>query len=167
MGDCRGFLSIDLVQYAGMVGHCHSRSDNARPHGAIIGNQDHVRKAPVFLAWVADLSRLERAAQREDKPDIVLGYLDFFLVSVIDAALAAQNAAIAFEAAGLGITYIGGIRNHVKEVAKTLALPPRSFVAFGMCVGWPTRPIRPVSSRVCRKASCSIMKNTSIRRRQS
>lgn len=108
------------------------------------GNQEHVRKAPVFLAWVADLSRLERAAQREDKPDIVLDYLDFFLVSVVDAALAAQNAAIAFEAAGLGINYIGGIRSHVKEVAAALALPPRSFVAFGMCVGWPD-PAHPAS----------------------
>ena len=33
------------------------------------------------------------------------------MVTVIDAALAAQNAAIAAESMGLGICYIGGIRN--------------------------------------------------------
>lgn len=111
---------------------------------SLCGNQDHVRKAPVFLAWVADLSRLERAAYREDKQDIVLDYLDFFLVSVVDAAIAAQNAAIALEAYGLGITYIGGVRNHMKEVAEALKLPPRAFIAFGMSVGWPD-PAHPAS----------------------
>ena len=55
----------------------------------------------------------------------------------IDATLAAQNAAVAAEAAGLGVVYIGGIRNSADVVAKELGLPSSSFAAFGMCVGYP------------------------------
>lgn len=108
----------------------------------LCGNQEHIRQAPVFLAWVADLSRLERAAVQEDQHDLVLDYSDFFLTSVIDASITAQNAANAYEAAGLGTVYIGGARNNPEEISSLLQLPPRSFAAFGMCVGWPD-PTRP------------------------
>src|SRR3954451_23643747 len=60
-----------------------------------------------------------------------------FLLSPIDATLAAQNAVVAAEALGLGTVYIGGIRNHPLDVAAELNLPPRVFPIFGLCVGWP------------------------------
>ena len=60
-----------------------------------------------------------------------------FLTAVIDAALAAQNAAAAAESLGLGMVYIGGMRNHPEEVAALLELPPEVFAVFGMCVGTP------------------------------
>ena len=46
-----------------------------------------------------------------------------FMVALIDAALAAQNAAIAAESMGLGICYIGGIRNKLDEVKDLLKTP--------------------------------------------
>ena len=52
-------------------------------------------------------------------------------------ALAAQNAAAAAESLGLGMVYIGGMRNHPEEVAALLELPPEVFAVFGMCVGTP------------------------------
>jgi hypothetical protein len=71
---------------------------------------------------------------------MVLGGLDFlepYIVGVVDATLAAQNAAIVLESLGLGFVYIGGMRNHPEEVAATLGLPPHVMALFGMCVGYP------------------------------
>ena len=58
-------------------------------------------------------------------------------MACVDTALAAQNAVVAAESLGLGIVYIGALRNDPERVAKTLDLPPRAFAVFGLCVGWP------------------------------
>jgi nitroreductase len=98
-------------------------------------NQAHIRQAPLFLAWLADLSRLDRvAAARGEKAD-ANRYLEMFVVAAIDAALAAQNAVLAAEALGLGTVYIGALRNQPEVVSKELGLPPHVFPIFGMCVG--------------------------------
>ena len=101
------------------------------------GGQEHIRQAPLFLVWLADLSRLHRISQRLGKPDHGLDYLESLLVAVIDAALAAQNALVAAEALGLGAVYIGAMRNLPEAVAAELELPPRAFAAFGLCIGRP------------------------------
>ncbi len=100
------------------------------------GGQAHVREAPLQLVWLADLARLHRVAQRCERTDEALDYTEMFLVGVIDAALAAQNAAVAAQSLGLSLVYIGGMRNRPEEVARILALPPRVFAVFGMCVGY-------------------------------
>ena len=66
-----------------------------------------------------------------------LDYLEPFIVGVVDAALAAQNAAVAVESLGLGFVYIGAMRNHPEKVAAELGLPPHVMALFGMCVGYP------------------------------
>ena len=40
-------------------------------------------------------------------------------------------------ALGLGVVYIGALRNDAERVARILGLPARSFAVFGLCVGWP------------------------------
>lgn len=110
----------------------------------LAGGQKHVRDAPLQMVWIADLSRMHGAATRRGVAVEGVDYLELFLVACIDAALAAQNAALAAEALGLGIVYIGGMRNHPEEVAALLELPPRSFAVFGMCVGHPD-PDRPAA----------------------
>ena len=62
-----------------------------------------------------------------------------FMVALIDASLAAQNAAIAAESMGLGICYIGGIRNKLDEVKELLKTPDRVIPLFGMTVGYPEK----------------------------
>ncbi len=52
-----------------------------------------------------------------------------FMVSVIDAALAAQNVSVAAESMGLGICYIGGIRNELDQVTEVLGTPDHVFAA--------------------------------------
>ncbi|ATE58951.1 nitroreductase family protein [Thauera sinica] len=106
------------------------------------GNQIHVRDAPLQLVWLADLARLEHIAQQASRPSAALDYLEMFVVGVIDAALAAQNAVAAAESLGLGTVYIGGMRNRPEDVAALLDLPPRVVAVFGMCVGTPD-PARP------------------------
>ncbi|MFW7268929.1 NADPH-dependent oxidoreductase [Gluconacetobacter sp. Hr-1-5] len=110
----------------------------------LAGGQAHIRQAPLFLAWLVDLSRLARLGAERSHATEGLDYLETFLVGVVDAALAAQNAAAFFEAQGLGIVYIGGLRNHPEQVARELGLPDRCMAVFGMCVGHPD-PARPAA----------------------
>jgi FMN reductase (NADPH) len=110
----------------------------------LCGNQRHVAEAPVFLAWCADLARLDRVCELRGYTQVA-EYTENFLVAAVDAAIAAQNAAVAAESLGLGICYIGAIRNNPADVIALLDLPQRTFPVTGMTLGWPAAhpPIRP------------------------
>ncbi|RYZ10066.1 MAG: NADPH-dependent oxidoreductase [Myxococcales bacterium] len=99
-------------------------------------SQAHVRDSAVFLVWLADLNRATRLARAHDIEPEGLDYLEMFLMASVDAALAAQNAVVAAEAAGLSTVYIGALRNRPEEVAEVLALPEGVFALFGLCVGY-------------------------------
>lgn len=111
----------------------------------LAGHQAHVRQAPLFLAWLADVSRIERIAQYQQKHAEGVQYLDTTLLAVIDAALAAQNAVLAAEALGLGTVYIGGLRNQPEAVAQLLGTPAGVFPIFGLVVGQPDPTARPAA----------------------
>jgi FMN reductase (NADPH) len=110
----------------------------------LCGGQRQIRQAPVFLAWCADLNRLDRVCQMRGYEQIT-AYLESFLVAAVDAALAMQNAALAAESLGLGMCYVGAIRNQPEDVVELLELPRLVFPISGMTLGWPaTEPfIRP------------------------
>ncbi|XEU97439.1 hypothetical protein FSHL1_002725 [Fusarium sambucinum] len=101
------------------------------------GEQDFIRQAPLFILFCADLSRLQNASDHHGRPGDGTGLerIDLFIMSTIDAAMAAQNAAIAAESLGLGICYVGGTRNNAREMSDYLALPPHVVGLFGMAVG--------------------------------
>lgn len=116
----------------------------------LCGNQTHVAQAPVFLTWCADLSRLDRACQLRGYTQVT-AYVENFLVAAVDAAIAAQTAALAAESLGLGICYIGSLRNDTQAVIELLELPRLVFPIIGMTVGWPAaepriRPRLPLPS---------------------
>jgi FMN reductase (NADPH) len=116
----------------------------------LCGNQAHIAQAPVFLAWCADLNRLDRACVLRGTAQAT-DYVENFLVAAVDVAIAAQNAALAAESLGLGICYIGSIRNNTARVIELLELPRLVFPVVGMTVGWPAaqpmvRPRLPVSA---------------------
>jgi nitroreductase len=111
---------------------------------AMAANQAHVARAPLLLVWLADLARLRAVSAQEDEPGEGLDHFESFLLAAVDAALAAQNAATAFESLGLGCCYIGGLRNDAAGVADELNLPPETFALFGMTVGVPD-PAHPAS----------------------
>lgn len=102
----------------------------------VANNQKHIEQCPLFLVFLADLSRLDRLATAEGLTLEGLPYVDMFLVAAIDAALAAQNAVVAAESLGLSTVYIGAMRNDVQRVAQILELPKGVVGVFGLCVGY-------------------------------
>jgi FMN reductase (NADPH) len=106
----------------------------------LAGNQAYVAENSIFLVFCGDLHRLELAGKMEDGDVIAsLESTEKFMVALIDAALAAQNAAIAAESMGLGICFIGGIRNQLDEVKKLLKTPERVIPLFGLAIGYPAK----------------------------
>ena len=103
----------------------------------LAGNQAFIARAPLFLVWIADLSRARRLAGRAGVPLDATDYLEATLVGFVDTALAAQNAVVAAESLGLGSVFVGGIRDHPEQVAAELGLPPHAVAAFGLAVGEP------------------------------
>lgn len=106
----------------------------------ITGGQQYVQSNGHFFVFCADLYRHELIGEIENN-DVAesIESTEKFMVAVIDAALAAQNAALAAESMGLGICYIGGIRNHLDEVVKLLKIPHRVIPLFGLAVGYPAK----------------------------
>jgi nitroreductase len=102
----------------------------------LANNQKHIEQCPLFLAWLADVSRNQRLGEQEGVTLETMPYFETFLVAAIDAALAAQNAVVAAESLGLSTVYIGAMRNNPREVAEILGLPPGSMGVFGLCVGY-------------------------------
>ncbi len=103
----------------------------------LCGDQEFIRRAPLFLVFCADLARLTAASKREGLPGAALDYTELFVTAIIDAALAAQNVSVAAESLGLGICYVGAARNHPQELAALLHLPLRVIALFGLAVGFP------------------------------
>lgn len=110
----------------------------------VANKQAHIVQAPLFLVFLGDVSRLERVAASQNRALENRDYLETFMVAIMDAALAAQNAVVAAESMGLGTVYIGALRNNPERVAAELGLPPRVMPVFGLCVGYPD-PAKPTA----------------------
>ncbi len=102
----------------------------------IAGGQKHIEQCPLYICWVADMSRNQRISEATKTDFETMPWLETFMVACIDAALAAQNAVVAAQSLGLRTVYIGAMRNDPVRVAELLGLPPQSFVVFGLCVGY-------------------------------
>lgn len=100
------------------------------------GAQAYIVEAPVFLVFCADMRRHKLACDKHQSP-MQSGYAEQFLTASIDCALFAQNTSVAAESLGLGICYIGAMRNHIAEVTELLALPELVYPVFGLCIGFP------------------------------
>jgi nitroreductase len=111
--------------------------DHKAQAALLCGDQEFIRQAPLFLVFCADLARLTSVSESVGLPGAGLDYFEMFLMATIDASLAAQNAATAAEALGLGICYVGAARNRPRELAALLELPKRVFALFGMAIGHP------------------------------
>ena len=144
-----------MVEIIISAGQCASTSSNLQMFSVVAvsdletrthlqelcGGQKHIGEAPVFLAWCADLSRLDRVCKLtgyEQESD----YVENFLLAVVDASLASQNSVLASESLGLGICYIGGLRTHPQQVMDLLQTPRLVFPLVGMTLGWPRHQAR-------------------------
>ena len=104
----------------------------------VTAGQKHVANAPVFLAFCADLTRIDTAV-RSNGGNIEGNNLETGLVSSVDAALVGMSAYLAADSLGMKGVMIGAVRNNAVESAKLLGLPRRVFGVFGMVLGWPDK----------------------------
>lgn len=119
----------------------------------LCGDQQQIRDAAWYFAFIADHHRIKSAAEELGENPSGLDFLEFYTMAVIDAALAAERFVCAAESLGLGTCYIGGLRNDPEGVKQLLNLPEGTFGIFGLCLGWPkedsTAPIKPRLSQDC------------------
>lgn len=104
----------------------------------LAGGQPYVASAGAFLVYCADLNR-PRLACESEAGEFSPGMTEHFIIATVDVALAAQNTVVAAESLGLGICYIGGLRNNPAEVSDLLGLPDHVYPVFGLCLGHPAQ----------------------------
>jgi len=109
---------------------------NRKALAELAGNQRHVEACAEFLVFCADLRRAGNCCEVHNK-SFSGEYTEHFMIATIDTALFAQNVVIAAESLGLGICYIGGLRNNPREVSDLLRLPQGVYPVFGLCLGYP------------------------------
>ncbi len=98
--------------------------------------QDMVLQAPVVLTFCADFNRFTKWCEwRKANP----GYRNFlsFFTAAIDALLAAQNVALAAEAHGLGICYLGTTTYMAGRIVEILRLPELVVPVTTLVAGYP------------------------------
>jgi nitroreductase len=103
---------------------------------ALANHQTYIESAAEFLVFCADMNRVSRCCDWHDA-SANTGFTEQFIIATVDASLVAQNIVVAAESAGLGICYIGALRNNPAEVSSLLELPQNTYPVFGLCLGWP------------------------------
>ena len=103
---------------------------------ALANHQPYIESAAEFLVFCADMNRAAHCCDWHDATANT-GFTEQFIIATVDASLVAQNIAVAAESAGLGICYIGALRNNPAEVSSLLELPQNTYPVFGLCLGWP------------------------------
>ncbi|MEX2355459.1 MAG: NADPH-dependent oxidoreductase [Thermaerobacterales bacterium] len=108
---------------------------------SLCADQQMITDCPLFLVFCPDIYRLRYASARQGY-EFGADFLEMFLVASMDAALAAQNVAVAAESLGLGICMIGAVRNKPRDMIDALNLPPGVFALAGMCLGYPSAELK-------------------------
>lgn len=104
----------------------------------LAGGQPYVSSASVFLVYCADVNRPRQACTQQGG-EFSPGMTEHFIIATVDVALAAQTTVVAAESLGLGICYIGGLRNNPAQVSELLELPEHVYPVFGLCIGHPAQ----------------------------
>ncbi|MFP6838705.1 MAG: oxygen-insensitive NADPH nitroreductase [Pseudohongiellaceae bacterium] len=115
----------------------------------LAGGQRYVESAAEFMVFCADLKRAGNYCGEYGKA-FEGDFTEHFIIATVDVALMAQSLVTAAESVGLGICYIGGIRNNPVLVTELLELPRGVYPVFGLCLGYPdqdpeTKPRLPIS----------------------
>ncbi|HYX06755.1 MAG TPA: nitroreductase family protein [Bacteroidales bacterium] len=98
--------------------------------------QDMVKQAPVVLTFCADFNRFNKWCLAREADPGYDNYLSFF-TAAIDALLASQNVALAAEANGLGICYLGTTTYMARSIVNILNLPKGVVPVTTLVMGFP------------------------------
>ncbi len=99
-------------------------------------DQSMVTEAPVLVTFCADFHRMRRWLSLRAAPDNFGNFMSF-MIAAIDATLAAQTAAIAAEAEGLGICFMGTTLASCDQIAEILKCPDHVVPVVGFSLGYP------------------------------
>lgn len=127
-----------------------SSSGNMQPYSVIVTTSAEIKKellplhfeqsmvteAPVLLTFCSDFHRMRLWLEQNEAPENFDNLMSF-LIGMIDATLVSQNMALAAEAEGLGICYMGTTLASAKEIAKVLRLPKHVVPVVGYSLGYP------------------------------
>ena len=98
--------------------------------------QSMVLDAPVLLTFCADFNRMRKWLKLNDAPDNFDNFMSF-MVAALDATLVSQNVALAAEANGLGICYMGSTLANCDQIGEVLGLPRGVVPVVGFSLGYP------------------------------
>ena len=98
--------------------------------------QHMVLDAPVFVTFCADFHRMRQWLAASDAPQSFDNFMSF-MVATFDATLVSQNVALAAEAHGLGICYLGSTLANCDLVGEILQLPKHVVPVVGFSLGYP------------------------------
>ncbi len=98
--------------------------------------QQMVEQAPVTLTFCADFNRFNKWCKQRDADPGYDNFLSFF-TAAIDALLVAQNVAVAAEAHGLGICYLGPTTYQADKLIEFFNLPEGVVPVTTLVVGYP------------------------------
>lgn len=98
--------------------------------------QRMVLDAPILLTFCADFHRMRQWLRISHAPDNFDNFMSF-MIAAIDAILVSQNVALAAEARGLGICYMGSTLANCDQIGQILNLPPNVVPVVGFSLGYP------------------------------
>ncbi|MGE0174989.1 MAG: nitroreductase family protein [Oligoflexales bacterium] len=99
-------------------------------------DQEMVMEAPALLTFCADFHRMREWLKISDAPENFDNFMSF-MIGAIDAILASQNAALAAEAEGLGICYLGSTLASCGHIGRILKCPDQVVPVVGFVMGYP------------------------------
>ncbi|HAN79246.1 MAG TPA: NADPH-dependent oxidoreductase [Bacteroidales bacterium] len=97
--------------------------------------QDMVKQAPVHITFCADINRFSQWCEQRNAPPAYDNFL-WFVNGAIDAVLASQNVALAAEAHGLGICYLGTTTYMAQKIIDILELPKGVVPVTSIVLGY-------------------------------
>jgi len=134
------YALIEAAQYAATSKFVQAYSiinvtdENMLRKIARLSGNAHVAKCGAFLAFCADIKRLEIACEMNGVT-MDAQTTDHFIVATIDASLVAQNLVLACESEGYGTCFIGGVRTNIEKISELLELPDKVALLFGLTIG--------------------------------
>lgn len=127
-----------------------SSSGNMQPYSIVITSKDEIKRellplhfdqsmvmeAPLLITFCADFHRMRRWIELSQAPENFDNFMSF-LIGMIDATLVSQTVALAAEAEGLGICYMGTTLASNQEISQVLKLPKHVVPVVGFSLGYP------------------------------